>query len=161
MDLMRARVALRERPLLDTFDLAIRFCAAHAWAYTKLSLVVLVPAFAVSWGAARLGGWWLGWSVTVVVTAFAGSPFTALASRLVFADKVTEMIFLKSPLGSEMEVKATAPSDPLLGEGIGAGLRKEDTALKARIDAAIAAIRQDGSYDALAKRYFDFDIYAG
>ncbi len=88
MDLMRARVALRERPLLDTFDLAIRFCAAHAWAYTKLSLVVLVPAFAVSWGAARLGGWWLGWSVTVVVTAFAGSPFVALASRLVFADEV-------------------------------------------------------------------------
>jgi hypothetical protein len=88
MDLMRARVALRERPLLDTFDLAIRFCAAHAWAYTKLSLVVLVPAFAVSWGAARLGGWWLGWSVTVVVTAFAGSPFVALASRLVFADAV-------------------------------------------------------------------------
>src|ERR1019366_8070365 len=71
MDLMHARVALRERPLLDTFDLAIRFCAAHAWAYTKLSLVVLVPAFAVSWGAARFGGWWLGWSVSVVVTAFA------------------------------------------------------------------------------------------
>jgi hypothetical protein len=88
MDLMRARVALRERPLLDTFDLAIRFCAAHAWAYTKLSLVVLVPAFVVSWGAARVGGWWLGWSVTVVVTAFAGSPFVALASRLVFADAV-------------------------------------------------------------------------
>jgi hypothetical protein len=88
MDLMRARVALRERPLLDIFDLAIRFCAAHAWAYTKLSLVVLVPAFAVSWGAARLGGWWLGWGVTVVITAFAGSPFVALASRLVFADAV-------------------------------------------------------------------------
>ncbi|MGD0524012.1 MAG: DUF4350 domain-containing protein [Polyangiaceae bacterium] len=88
MDLMRARVALRERPLLDTFDLAIRFCAAHAWAYTKLSLVVLVPAFAVSYAAARLGGWWLGWSTTVIVTAFAGSPFVALASRLVFADAV-------------------------------------------------------------------------
>ena len=88
MDLMRARVALRERPLLDIFDLAIRFCAAHAWAYAKLSLVVLVPAFAVSYGAARLGGWWLGWPVTIVVTAFAGSPFVALASRLVFADAV-------------------------------------------------------------------------
>jgi hypothetical protein len=88
MDLMRARVALRERPLLDIFDLAIRFCAAHAWDYAKLSLVVLVPAFAVSWGAARLGGWWVGWGVTLVITAFAGSPFVALASRMVFADAV-------------------------------------------------------------------------
>jgi hypothetical protein len=88
MDLMRARVALRERPLLDSLDLAVRFCAAHAWPYTKLSLVVLVPAFAVSWGAVRLGGWWLGWPVTVMVTAFAGVPFVALASRLVFADAV-------------------------------------------------------------------------
>jgi hypothetical protein len=88
MDLMRARVALRERPLLDILDLAVRFCAAHAWDYTKLSAVVLLPAFAVSWGAARLGGWWVGWTVTWVVSAFAGSPFVALASRLVFADAV-------------------------------------------------------------------------
>ena len=35
MDLMRARVALRERPLLDVLDLAVRFCAAHAGAYAK------------------------------------------------------------------------------------------------------------------------------
>ncbi|MGH7294430.1 MAG: hypothetical protein ACRELB_05845, partial [Polyangiaceae bacterium] len=88
MDLMRARVALRERPLLDILDLSIRFAAAHAWAYAKLSLVVLVPGFAVSFAAAYAGGWWLGWTATVVCTAFAGAPFVALASRLVFADSV-------------------------------------------------------------------------
>jgi hypothetical protein len=88
MDLMRARVALRERALLDVLDLAVRFCASHAWAYAKVSLVVLAPAFAVSWLAAWAGGWWVGWAVTVVLSAFAGAPFVALASRLVFADTV-------------------------------------------------------------------------
>jgi hypothetical protein len=88
MDLMRARVALRERPLLDVLDLAVRFCAAHAKAYAKLSAAVLVPAFAVSWAAGHFVNWWLGWFVTVAVTAFAGAPFVALASRLVFADSV-------------------------------------------------------------------------
>jgi hypothetical protein len=88
MDLMRARVALRERPLLDVLDLAVRFCAAHAGAYAKMSAAVLVPAFAVSWAAGHLVNWWLGWTVTVTVTAFAGAPFVALASRLVFAESV-------------------------------------------------------------------------
>jgi hypothetical protein len=88
MDLMRARVALRERPLLDVLDLAVRFCAAHARAYAKMALAVIVPAFGASWAAGRLVGWWMGWTVAVVLSAFAGAPFIALASRLVFAESV-------------------------------------------------------------------------
>ena len=88
MDLMRARVALRQRPLLDVLDLSIRFCTAHAGSYAKLSLAVLAPAFALTWGAGTLGGPWLAWLATVFVTAFAGAPFVALASRLVFSDHV-------------------------------------------------------------------------
>jgi hypothetical protein len=88
MDLMRARVALRERPLLDVLDLAFRFCAAHVGVYAKVSCAVVVPAFALSWAAARAGGWWAGWTTAVVLSAFAGAPFVALASRLVFADDV-------------------------------------------------------------------------
>jgi hypothetical protein len=88
MDLMRARVTLRERNLLDVFDLAIRFCIVHAGAYAKISVFVLVPSFAVSLAAAQLGGWWMGWTVAVVVSAFATTPYVALASRLVFADAV-------------------------------------------------------------------------
>jgi hypothetical protein len=88
VDLMRARVTLRERPLLDVFDLAMRFCVVHAGAYARLSAVVLIPSFAVSWAAAHYGGWWLGWSASVALAAFATTPFVALASRLVFADSV-------------------------------------------------------------------------
>jgi hypothetical protein len=88
MDLMRARVALRERPLLDIVDLAVRFSAAHAVPFAKLSLVVLVPGFLASWGAAELWGWWAGWIAAVALGSFATSPFVALASKLVFADEV-------------------------------------------------------------------------
>jgi len=88
MDLMRARVALRERPLLDVFDLAIRFCVAHARAYARVSCAVVVPAFALSWTVARTAGWGLAWATVVLTTSFAGAPFVALASRLVFADEV-------------------------------------------------------------------------
>ncbi len=87
MDLIHARVALRARPLIDVLDLAIRFCAANAGAYARLSGVVLLPALAASWAAARAGGWVLGWTVVVVLAAFADAPFVALASRLVFADE--------------------------------------------------------------------------
>lgn len=88
MDLMRARVALRERPLLDIVDLAVRFSAAHAAPFARLSLVVLVPGFLASWGAGELWGWWAAWAAAVVFGAFATAPFVALASKLVFADAV-------------------------------------------------------------------------
>src|ERR1019366_4737668 len=42
MDLVRARVALRERPLLDVLDLAVRFCVANAGSYARLSLAPFV-----------------------------------------------------------------------------------------------------------------------
>jgi hypothetical protein len=88
MDLMRARVALRERPLLDIVDLAMRFSAAHAAPFAKLSHVVLGPGFLASWGAGELWGWWAAWVAAVVLGSFATAPFVALASKLVFADEV-------------------------------------------------------------------------
>ncbi len=45
------------------------------------------------------------------------------------------------------------------GSGVGAGIRKGDDALKSKINAAIAAIRANGKYDEISKKYFDFDIY--
>jgi hypothetical protein len=84
----RARVALRERPLVDVVDLAVRFCAVHAHAYAKVALVVLVPGFGLSLAVALAGGWALGWITAIALAALADAPFVALASRLVFADRV-------------------------------------------------------------------------
>lgn len=38
-------------------------------------------------------------------------------------------------------------------------MRKGQDKLKADINAAIKAIRADGTYDKIAKKYFDFDPY--
>ena len=87
MDLVHARVALRERPLLDVVDLSIRFCVANAGAYARLSAAVLVPGLLASFAIARLGGWALGWMAAVVLSALVDAPFVALASRLVFSER--------------------------------------------------------------------------
>ena len=46
----------------------------------------------------------------------------------------------------------------MLGSGVGIGLRKSDTELKTKLNAAIKAIQSNGVYDAFSKKYFDFDI---
>ncbi len=43
--------------------------------------------------------------------------------------------------------------------GVGIGMRQSDTALKASIDGAIASMLKDGTYDRIAKQYFDFNPY--
>ncbi len=45
------------------------------------------------------------------------------------------------------------------GYGVGVAMRKGQTKLKADINAAIKAIRADGRYDKISKKYFDFDVY--
>lgn len=52
--------------------------------------------------------------------------------------------------------------DPAVhGDGVAVAVRKEDTALRDKLSAAIDAIRADGTYDTLQKKYFTFDIYGG
>jgi polar amino acid transport system substrate-binding protein len=49
--------------------------------------------------------------------------------------------------------KITWPLDPIFGEGVGGGLRKEDTALKAQLNAGIAEVVKSGKYDEMMKAY--------
>jgi polar amino acid transport system substrate-binding protein len=77
------------------------------------------------------------------------------------ADGIAMDAFLKSDQGKECcDVKGSvAPDLDVLGPGVGAGVRKGDTELVGKINAAIKAIRADGKYDEISKKYFDFDIY--
>ncbi|MBU9490580.1 ABC transporter substrate-binding protein [Burkholderia multivorans] len=70
--------------------------------------------------------------------------------------------FLKTPRGANFAFADGNLDDPkTLGNGAGIGLRKEDADLKAKIDAAIAAMLKDGTYRKLEKKYFAFDVYGG
>jgi polar amino acid transport system substrate-binding protein len=84
------------------------------------------------------------------------------AGRLdaVQADAIALDAFLKSPAGACCEYKGDVADDKeILGAGVGIGLRKGDTELKDKLNAAIKAIRADGTYDTFSKKYFNFNIY--
>lgn len=79
------------------------------------------------------------------------------------ADSIALNEFLKSEQGAACcELKGNVKDDPdILGLGVGVGLRKGETELKDKINAAIKAIHENGKYEEFSKKYFDFDIYGG
>jgi polar amino acid transport system substrate-binding protein len=78
---------------------------------------------------------------------------------IVLADAVAMDFFLKTDEGKDFEKKGFAPNDPLYGAGVGAGIRKEDTALKEKLNAAIKTVRSNGVYKKINDQYFNFDAY--
>jgi arginine/ornithine transport system substrate-binding protein len=66
--------------------------------------------------------------------------------------------FLKKPEG-----KGYAQVGPMIevgggGGGVGIAVRKGDDALRTQLNGALKAILTNGTYDKLAKKYFDFDV---
>ena len=79
----------------------------------------------------------------------------------VVGDSLAFDAFLQSPEGQDFEIRDTLIDPAVFGQGVGAGVRKGDDELRERFNAAIAQIREDGTYDEISKKYFDFDIYGG
>ena len=68
--------------------------------------------------------------------------------------------FLKQPAGKDFAFAGPSVKDKkFFGDGTGIGLRKDDSELKAAFDKALADMRKDGTYDKMAKKYFDFNVY--
>jgi len=68
--------------------------------------------------------------------------------------------FLKTPRGKGYSFAGDEVKDKrVAGDGVAIGVRKDDAALAAQLNGAIKAIRHDGTYDRLAHKYFDFNIY--
>ena len=68
--------------------------------------------------------------------------------------------FLKTPAGKGFGFTGPDYTDPeFFGLGAGIAVRKADTELRDKLNAAIKAIRANGAYKKIQDQYFDFDIY--
>ena len=68
--------------------------------------------------------------------------------------------FLKSPAGKDFAFHGPIYIDfKYFGVGAGIAVRKGDTTLRNDLNAAIKAIRANGTYKKIQDKYFDFDVY--
>ncbi|WP_025597136.1 ABC transporter substrate-binding protein [Burkholderia sp. WSM2230] len=108
---------------------------------------------------------WANAGVSVVSYADQDQVYTDLvAGRLDAAVQEAQTVedgFLKKPAGRDYAIAGQPLSDPAtLGEGTGFGLRKGDKALAKKVDAALEALKKDGTLSALSQKYFNRDIIA-
>jgi hypothetical protein len=117
MQLASTRVVIRERPLADVFDLAIRFVFANGRPFALLALVVVAPAIAAAIAIdARSHG--LAWLFALCAAPLVAIPFTVLASRLVFEPAVAPSAVALASLRALPRV-AVARGLHMLGAAIG------------------------------------------
>ncbi|MCQ4348219.1 ABC transporter substrate-binding protein [Pseudomonas stutzeri] len=74
----------------------------------------------------------------------------------VLADKLVNWEWLKSNAGKDFEFKGEPVYDD---DKIGMAVRKGDDALRERLNAALKAIVEDGTYQRINDKYFPFSIY--
>jgi hypothetical protein len=99
VNILEARVELRDRTVVDVVDLTLRFFMRHSLAYAKLSAIVLTPSFLLTWWIAfDTGSWGWAWIWALAIAPFAASPFTVLASRLMFEPRAEMGEILKTSL---------------------------------------------------------------
>jgi len=77
----------------------------------------------------------------------------------VIDDVVVLSEWVASDAGKCCKMLGTLPTDKVInGEGAGIAVRQGDP-LKDKFNAAIAAIRADGTYKKIQDKYFNFDVY--
>lgn len=77
------------------------------------------------------------------------------------ADQLS-LAFLDKERGEGFAFVGDAVTDPAyIGEGTTLALRKQDSELAEKFNRAIQTIRDNGTYDKIAAKYFTFDIYGG
>jgi polar amino acid transport system substrate-binding protein len=77
---------------------------------------------------------------------------------LMMADGTAMAAFVKTPDAKDLAYLGAVPYDPIFGKGVGAGLRKDDAELKARLDKAITTLLASKDYDDLSEHYFGTSV---
>jgi len=98
MNMQHARIVLRPRGALDSFDLAVRLLRSEFRTFGPLALAVLGPAAGLVFVGDALG---LGAETALLLFALLPAvelPFTVAASKLVFQPKVTVGAVLRESL---------------------------------------------------------------
>lgn len=98
MNLLSARVTFRERSVADVLDLALKFLSVHKWVYARVALVALLPPLLISLATGIVLGWPTSWAFSIPLAVLVETPFTVLASRLVFQDEVRARDVLRASL---------------------------------------------------------------
>ena len=82
---------------------------------------------------------------------------------LLLADSIAmDEGFLKTEGGEDYEFVGPDLADPKwFGEGAGIAVRQDDDELREMFNDAIKAIRENGVYQSIQEKYFEFDIYGG
>jgi len=91
----------------------------------------------------------------------ANSDLAAGRIDAIQADSIAMDAFLASETGAACcDLKGAVADDPeILGLGVGAGVRKGEAELLGKLNAAIAKVIADGTYDAITANYFASSIY--
>ena len=148
--------------------------------YNTPAMVMVAADSAITPDAAGLTGKIVGVQVSTTHEAYTQKYFAPVASEVkvyqtqdeanqdlaagrldaVMADSIALQAFLDSDSGKACCKSAGMVADDpeILGAGVGFGLRQGDP-LKDKLNAAIAAIRADGTYAAITANYFAFDVY--
>ena len=73
---------------------------------------------------------------------------------------VVSEALLNKPQGKDFAlIDPQVKDEAIFGPGTGIGVAKQDEKLLTQLNGAIKAIRSDGTYDRLAKKYFNFNVY--
>ncbi len=172
MDVIMASMSITEERM-KTIDFSDKY-------YNTPAVLVAPKSMELTGDPEQLSGKYVGVQVSTTHANYVDAHFGAtadvktyntfdehnqdlVAGRIdaVVGDSLAFQDFLNSDAGQDFEIKAELNDVAIFGPGVGGGLRKEDTELKEKMNAAIAKIREDGTYDAISEKYFDFDIYGG
>jgi polar amino acid transport system substrate-binding protein len=175
IDVIMASMSITDERL-KTIDFSDKY-------YNTPTVIVAAKGAVATPDAAGLAGKIIGVQASTVHEAYVNAYFAAGAAEVKVyqtqdeanqdlaagridatqADSIALDAFLATDAGKACcaLVGAVADDPAILGAGVGAGVRKGEDELKAKINAGIAKILADGTYETITKGYFASSIYGG
>jgi polar amino acid transport system substrate-binding protein len=148
--------------------------------YNEVAVIVADKSMGIEASASSLEGKIVGVQASTTHAGFAQKLFASGSEVKIFqtqdeanqdlvagrvdaiqADSIAMADFVGGDAGSCCEIKGSVPNDQaIFGPGIGAGVRKGEDDLKATLNAAIAAILENGTHQEITANYFSAPIYS-